>query len=548
MSDKFLRERRKKKTYELSNSEKEIKNNPSNDIPPTTIPTENTIKEEIPIPVSTENAVKEETPIPVSTENTVKEEIPIPVSTENTVKEEIPIPVSTENTVKEEIPLPIPNEGITPTIDVAEVPEIKDKVTKTSLLMNKKSEDSDRLFGVKLLVHQKKFIDFVRDTHLDGKTHRDALFYDMGMGKTITALCAALLIPSLGSQDIRQIIIVCPASLQMTWENEIKKFSLGGVMESKNVRVAFVSINSGAYVYQQFLDAMNFVGGLDSGDNITVICDEIHVMSAMIARSIKARLRTYMGRYMGSTFNFRIDKKVFASQTMKSEEQYENTKEFIQHYVRTTGKGAEGNPVIDPFNTLMLMKNLVLIGLTGTAITEDPFELAPLLNLIIGPNVSPRGDFRNYYFPMDYYLFSTMWQNDREDIKQIIRQHSKIFSATTIEGDESSRPTLLLKNIKLNMSDHQWRAYEFANSTRKEGLEIYIRMASDIVPPEQLMIKNGWTPFDISKSFVESIPKELCHPDIVKDYSCKMYYILDFAIKNPKKLCLFYLPKEHLDK
>lgn len=388
--------------------------------------------------------------------------------------------------------------------------------------------------------HQQVLLDYVRDNCMDGQPHRLGILYPPGLGKTITSLAAAMNFRCLDSNTIRSVIIICPASLQLTWEGEMEKFGIIRMMQEKKIRHAFVSINAGAYVYKQFLDAKDRIGGMDDGENITVICDEVHLLSMMLSRGILARLHPYMGRGMRHNNPLHIDKMVADDQTGTPQDKpHENTEQFFESYITPKGRGANGNPIFDLYKALMRMSNVCLLALSGSAVCEDPFELAGLLNIMAGPNVE-KGVMRADFFPMDYYAFTNLWENQRETIVGNIRTHVKLFSAEAEEDTSLGFPDLTIKRIRVRMSPHQWKAYEFINAIKKEGLDVVIRLASDIVPPKAIVEERKSAPFDPNMDYVNDIPKELLACDAIKEYACKMHYIVDFALKNPDvKFCVY---------
>src|SRR5262245_11167422 len=70
--------------------------------------------------------------------------------------------------------------------------------------------------GLELLLHQEEGVQFAINRL---QTHRGVMFGDvMGVGKTIEAIVTAnAIVP-------RRILVVCPASVLLTWQREIRKW------------------------------------------------------------------------------------------------------------------------------------------------------------------------------------------------------------------------------------------------------------------------------------------------------------------------------------
>src|SRR5579859_4087074 len=71
-----------------------------------------------------------------------------------------------------------------------------------------------------LFSHQLRGIDFLQDREGAG------LFWEMGVGKTRTALQAARkFYDARGKQKIDRVLVLCPASVRFAWMEELRKLS-----------------------------------------------------------------------------------------------------------------------------------------------------------------------------------------------------------------------------------------------------------------------------------------------------------------------------------
>jgi hypothetical protein len=262
-----------------------------------------------------------------------------------------------------------------------------------------------------------------------------------GTGKSI--LAASIADYYRKNDPSRKIIILLSKSLQSNFEANIKKY----MKNNKD--------NSGFEKSKEYID--------------NVIKDKYKFVSLNASN-----MYTQISRINKDSSELDFDKQLGKLNEQSSPKFLENSLIIIdESHNLSNSITNESMNAVKLYNSIMNTKNIKIILLTGSPITNSPFELVPTFNLLKGyitskADISQKGNKKYTLFPENMHDFNEFFIDQKEiSIKNKDKFQNRIFGLVSYYGDyyfdiKSKEGFPEQKNViieKIPMSNYQYSRY-----------------------------------------------------------------------------------------
>lgn len=383
------------------------------------------------------------------------------------------------------------------------------------------------------------------------------LFHGLGSGKTFTSL-------NISENINREVVVLLPASLKPRWIEEFSKIdpvkygrpSNYSLLEDKEKKAIDKNI------YDTISKKYTFIS-----HNAYNVADKLFELR----RKEFIKVPTALGDGADGEFD--------SGYVVKKIGSLDNKLLIIDevHNVLTNiiSEGSKNGARI--YEMIMKAKNLKILALSGTPLINDPFEIAPLFNMLRGPMYIGNELFTA--FPEDYVKFREYFV----DLSEYGIKNKNIFQERIVglvsyirgSSDENLEvyPRKEMEYVNLPMSLYQWKVYIKARQKeiekeRESGkflkvqqsvsklkrpfpdssvdFKIGSRVACNFAFPEEIDKPPAMKPTETAGDFKKRINEtlnQLTKEHLVDNlgmYSPKYKFMIDYLNKNTKGLTIVY--------
>ncbi len=273
-------------------------------------------------------------------------------------------------------------------------------------IIHKEGEDPCAIKSVKELRKYQEFVGKYLDPN-NGNFNELLLYHGLGAGKTITAINLINILYNY-SENINVIILLKASLRDDPWLKDMKEW----LEKDVNKVVHFVNYDS-PYADKDFL---NLKGKLETTFRTVYIIEEAH----NFIRNVYSNITTQEGHRAQVIYDYIIKDKT-----------------------------------IDP--------KTVILAISGTPIINTPFELALLFNML-RPNIFPKSEVEFN----EIYLSKSNFPTLRQDRKNMFQRRILGLVSYYIGATPDLFAKQEIRNVKLEMSNHQYDIYKYFEEIEEE--------------------------------------------------------------------------------